>query len=77
MKLLEHFNHGTDSLMEKMLTELGLYGQSSGSADEVDLSSQVPPLNVSRQSSVEQPPVLRLDIAATSFDTEGGPEQTV
>lgn len=76
MKLLQHFNRGTDSLIEKLLKELEL-GQSSGPPDEVDLSSQVPPLNVSRESSVEQPPVLRLGIEATSSDAEGGPEQTV
>jgi hypothetical protein len=77
VKLLQHFNRGTDSLIEKLLKELELYGQSSGPPDEVDLSSQVPPLNVSRESSVEQPPVLRLDIEATSSDAEGGPKQTV
>ncbi|KAF4636813.1 hypothetical protein G7Y89_g1263 [Cudoniella acicularis] len=77
VKLLQHFNRGTDSLIEKLLNELELYGQSSSLPDEVDLSNQVPPLRVSRQSSVEQLLVLQLDIEATSSDAKDGPEQTV
>jgi hypothetical protein len=72
--LLRQLNPIIDSPIQQLLHELDRYGQSPRPPDEVDAINQIPPLHISRESSVEQPPVLRVDIQTTC--SEGETEQT-
>ncbi|KAH6667286.1 hypothetical protein B0J14DRAFT_187574 [Halenospora varia] len=71
--LLRQLNPIIGSPIQQLLHELDRYGQSPRPPDD-DAINQIPPLHISRESSVEQPPVLRVDIQTPC--SEGETEQT-
>ena len=77
MTLLRQLNPIIDSPIQQLLHELDRYGQSPRPPDEVDTINQIPPLHISRESSVEQPPIHRPDIETTFSDAEAGSGQTM
>lgn len=60
----QYFELGADAAIDQLLLDLDQYGKQPRPLDKVDLDSQVRPL-ITRQSSVEQPPVCRLPIDVT------------
>lgn len=71
--LLRQLNPIIGSPIQQLLYELDRYGQSPRPPDD-DTINQIPPLHISRESSGEQPLVLRADIQTTCSGVES--EQT-
>jgi hypothetical protein len=70
LKLLQHFNPEANSPIGRLLGELGCEQQPPSPSNEMRLNDWVSPLHLSPSSSVNEPPVLRLNI----WDDDGGGE---